>query len=57
LKEGSTARISYTQFNLRPSLSITDFTIGAPNSQLTSTNYRECHIKSTTIGEDTIYYL
>ena len=39
IKEGNSARIQATRFNLRPSLAATEFSLAAPNSSLSATSY------------------
>ena len=57
IKEGNSARIQATKFNLRPSLDATDFYLSAPNSSLPATSYRGASIVSNQVGNDFIYYL
>lgn len=59
IKEGTSARIQATKFNLRPSLSSTEFQLSAPDSQLSASSYRGTSIVSSRIGvgDEVIYYL
>lgn len=65
IKEGTSARIQATRFNLRPSLAATEFALSAPDSQLSSTSYVypagsgniAASIVSNQIGDDVLYYL
>ena len=65
IKEGNSARIQATRFNLRPSLAATEFSLADPNSTLSATSYEypkgsgsiASSIVSNQVGEDILYYL
>ena len=57
IKEGESARIQATRFNLRPSLAETEFSLSAPESQISATSYRGASIVSNQIGNDFVYHL
>ena len=65
LKEGTSARISATRFRLQSSFAETQFSLAAPDSQMSSDSYIypagsgnvACSITATQLGEDFIYYL